>query len=35
MSRAYHHAAQHQITRLIRDVLPTRTSVIGSYRRLG
>jgi ribosomal protein S18 acetylase RimI-like enzyme len=35
MSRAHHHAAQHQITRLILDVLPTRTSVIGFYRRLG
>ncbi len=35
MNRAHQHAAQHQITRLILDVLPTRTNVIGLYRRLG
>jgi GNAT superfamily N-acetyltransferase len=35
MSHAHHHAAQHQVTRLILDVLPTRTSVIAFYRRLG
>jgi len=35
MSCAHHHAAQHQITRLILNVLPSRTSVIAFYRRLG
>ncbi|MGH3254350.1 MAG: GNAT family N-acetyltransferase, partial [Streptosporangiaceae bacterium] len=35
MSHAHHHAAQHGITRLILDVLPARTAVIGFYRRLG
>jgi len=35
MSHAHHHAAQHGITRLILDVLPTRTSVISFYYRLG
>lgn len=35
MSHAHHHAARHGITRLILDVLPARTDVIGFYRRLG
>lgn len=35
MRHAHHHAAQHGIARLILDVLPTRTDVIGFYRRLG
>jgi len=35
MSHAHHHAAQHGLTRLILDVLPGRTAVIGFYRRLG
>ena len=32
---AHHHAAQQGMTRLILDVLPARTAVIGFYRRLG
>ena len=35
MSHAHHHAAQHGMTRLILDVLPARTAVIGFYRSLG
>jgi ribosomal protein S18 acetylase RimI-like enzyme len=35
MSHAHHRAAQHGITRLILDVLPARTAVIGLYRSLG
>jgi ribosomal protein S18 acetylase RimI-like enzyme len=35
MSHAHHHAAQHGMTRLVLDVLPTRISVISFYRRLG
>jgi GNAT superfamily N-acetyltransferase len=35
MSTAHQHAARHQITHLILDVLPARTSVISFYRRLG
>ena len=35
MSHAHHHAAQHGITRLVLDVLPARTAVIGFYRSLG
>jgi ribosomal protein S18 acetylase RimI-like enzyme len=35
MNHAHHHAAQHGITRLILDVLPTRTAVVSFYRRLG
>jgi GNAT superfamily N-acetyltransferase len=35
MNHAHHHAAGHGITRLILDVLPARTAVIGFYRRLG
>ncbi len=35
MSHAHHHAAEHGITRVILDVLPTRGHVIGFYRRLG
>jgi ribosomal protein S18 acetylase RimI-like enzyme len=35
MSHAHHHAAQQGMTRLILDVLPARTAVIGFYRRLG
>jgi len=34
MSHAHHHAAQHGTIRLILDVLPARTAVIGFYRRL-
>jgi ribosomal protein S18 acetylase RimI-like enzyme len=34
MSHAHFHAAQHGITRLILDVLPARTAVIGFYRSL-
>jgi ribosomal protein S18 acetylase RimI-like enzyme len=35
MSHAHQHAAQHGMTRLVLDVLPARTAVIGFYRRLG
>jgi ribosomal protein S18 acetylase RimI-like enzyme len=35
MNHAHHHAAQHGITRLILDVLPSRTAVISFYHRLG
>jgi GNAT superfamily N-acetyltransferase len=35
MSRAHDHAARHGMTRLVLDVLPARTAVIGFYRRLG
>ena len=35
MSHAHQHAAQHGMTRLILDILPARTAVIGFYRRLG
>jgi GNAT superfamily N-acetyltransferase len=35
MSLAHHHAAGHDMTRLILDVLPARTAVISFYRRLG
>ena len=35
MRHAHHHAAQQGMTRLILDVLPARTAVIGFYRRLG
>jgi GNAT superfamily N-acetyltransferase len=35
MSHAHQHAAQHGMTRLVLDVLPARTGVIGFYRRLG
>jgi len=35
MGHAHFHAAQHGITRLILDVLPARTAVIGFYRSLG
>jgi ribosomal protein S18 acetylase RimI-like enzyme len=35
MDRAHGHAAELGITRLILDVLPARTGVIGFYRRLG
>ena len=35
MSHAHHHAAGGGTTRLILDVLPTRTAVISFYRRLG
>ncbi len=35
MSHAHQHAAQHDMTRLILDVLPARTAVISFYRRLG
>lgn len=35
MSHAHHHAARHGMARLILDVLPARTAVIGFYRRLG
>jgi GNAT superfamily N-acetyltransferase len=35
MSHAHHHAARHGTTRLILDVLPTRTAVISFYHRLG
>jgi ribosomal protein S18 acetylase RimI-like enzyme len=35
MQHAHHHAAHHGFTRLVLDVMPTRTSVIDFYRRLG
>ena len=35
MSHAHHHAAEHGITRIILDVLPAGTDVIGFYHRLG
>ncbi len=35
MSHAHHHAAQRGLTKLVLDVLPSRTAVIGFYRRLG
>jgi ribosomal protein S18 acetylase RimI-like enzyme len=35
MRDAHHHAAEHGMTRLILDVLPARTAVIGFYQRLG
>jgi ribosomal protein S18 acetylase RimI-like enzyme len=35
MRCAHHHAARNGMTRLILDVLPARTAVIGFYRRLG
>lgn len=35
MGHAHDHAARRGITRLILDVLPTRTNVIDFYRRLG
>jgi GNAT superfamily N-acetyltransferase len=35
MGHVHHHAAQHGIARLILDVLPASTAVIGFYRRLG
>lgn len=35
MEHAHQHAAQHGLTRLVLDVLPTRTAAISFYRRLG
>jgi ribosomal protein S18 acetylase RimI-like enzyme len=35
MQHAHHHAASHGFTRLVLDVMPTRTHVIDFYRRLG
>lgn len=35
MNHAHQHAARHHFTRVVLDVLPTRTSVISFYRRLG
>lgn len=35
MDHAHRHAAAQHFTRVVLDVLPTRTSVIGFYRRLG
>lgn len=35
MARAHSHAATNGITELILDVMPSRTEVIGFYRRLG
>lgn len=35
MSHAHDHAARHGLTRLVLDVLPTRTAVVDFYRRLG
>ena len=35
MSHAHHHAAEHGITRLILDVLPASSDVIGFYGRVG
>jgi putative acetyltransferase len=35
MSHAHHHAAQHGMIRLILDVLPARTAIVGFYRSLG
>lgn len=35
MLRAHDHAARNGVARLILDVLPSRTAVIGFYRRLG
>jgi GNAT superfamily N-acetyltransferase len=35
MNHAHQHAADHGFTRLILDVIPTRTHVIDFYRRLG
>jgi ribosomal protein S18 acetylase RimI-like enzyme len=35
MDHAHQHAARHHLTRLVLDVLPTRTAVISFYRHLG
>jgi GNAT superfamily N-acetyltransferase len=35
MEHAHQHAARHHFTRLVLDVLPTRTAVISFYRQLG
>jgi ribosomal protein S18 acetylase RimI-like enzyme len=35
MDHAHQHAAQRHFTRVVLDVLPTRTAVISFYRRLG
>jgi ribosomal protein S18 acetylase RimI-like enzyme len=35
MDHAHRHAAQHRFTRLVLDVLPTRTAAVGFYRLLG
>jgi GNAT superfamily N-acetyltransferase len=35
MSRVHDHAARAGLTRLVLDVLPARTAVLGFYRRLG
>jgi ribosomal protein S18 acetylase RimI-like enzyme len=35
MHHAHRHAARHGFTRLVLDVMPTRTLVIDFYRRLG
>jgi ribosomal protein S18 acetylase RimI-like enzyme len=35
MGQAHRHAADHGFTRLVLDVMPTRTHVIAFFRRLG
>lgn len=35
MGHAHDHAARHRMTRLVLDVLPARTAVVGFYHRLG
>jgi ribosomal protein S18 acetylase RimI-like enzyme len=35
MNHAHRHAARHGYTRLVLDVMPSRTQVIDFYRRIG